>query len=113
MAQLSSGKRLTITESKPFPLKKDDQSPGTAPSILNVHCPKACTVSIDGTRKGPAQSQRVVIHGLAPGEHHFEVKFVLGTKVVRSRQEIPSGSEVFATAIENGFHITNTRPLEQ
>jgi hypothetical protein len=41
------------------------------------------------------------------------VKFVLGTKVVRSVLNIPAGSEVFAVATESGLNITNSKPLSQ
>ena len=40
-----------------------------------------------------------------------EAKFVLGTKLVRSKLTIPADSEVFITATESGLNITNTKPL--
>lgn len=111
MAQISSGKKLTITESTPLTQKKEAKPTGTDPSVLTVRCPKSCTVSVDGARKGAGQSQLVVIRDVTPGEHTVEIKFVLGTKLVRSTLDIPSGSEVFATATEGGITITNSKPL--
>jgi hypothetical protein len=110
-AMISSTKKLTITESTPLSKEKDAKATGTAPSTLSVRCPKACTVSIDGTRKGAGQSQLVVIHDVAPGDHNVEVKFILGTRAVRTVLNIPAGSEVFATATESGLSITNSKPL--
>ncbi len=79
--------------------------------MLTIRCTKNCTVTVDGNRKGAAQSQLVVVRDVTPGEHNVEVKFVLGTKVVRSMLNIPAGSEVFATATESGLNITNTKAL--
>jgi hypothetical protein len=110
-AMISSSKKLTITERTPLSQEKEAKPTGIAPSILNVRCPKACTVSIDGARKGASQSQHVVVHDVAPGDHNVEVKFVLGTRAVRTVLSIPSGSEVFATATESGISITNTRSV--
>ncbi len=111
VAMISSSKKLTITERTPLSQEKEAKTTGTAPSILTVRCPKACTVSMDGARKGAGQSQLIVVHEVAPGDHNVEVKFVLGTKVVRTVLNIPAGSEVFATATDSGLSITNTRPL--
>ncbi|MDY7224911.1 hypothetical protein [Hyalangium rubrum] len=111
MAQISSSNRLTITESKPLTEEKEAKVTGTTPSVLTMRCPKQCTVSVDGARKGAGQSQLVVVRDLPPGEHTIEVKFVLGTKMVRSQLDIPAGSEVFATATEGGITITNSKPL--
>jgi hypothetical protein len=110
-AMISSSKKLTITERTPLAPETETQATGTAPSTLSVRCPKACTVSIDGARKGAGQSQLVVIRDVTPGDHNVEVKFVLGTKAVRTVLNIPAGSEVFATATENGINITNSKPL--
>ncbi len=110
-AMISSTKKLTITEKTPLAQEAEAKATGTAPSTLSVRCPKACTVSIDGTRKGASQSQLVVIRDLAPGDHNVEVKFVLGTKAVRTVLNIPAGSDVFATATEGGLTITNSKPL--
>ena len=112
-ALIDNSKRLTVTERVPLEEKKEAKATGGAPSTLNVRCIKNCTVSIDGARKGAAQSQLVVIRDVAPGDHNIEVKFVLGTKVVRSVLTIPAGSEVFTTATENGINITTTKPLGQ
>jgi hypothetical protein len=110
-AMISSGsKRLTITERTPASQEKDSKPTGTAPSILNVRCPKACTLSMNGARKGAGQSQLVVVHEVAPGEHNVEIKFVFG-KAVRTILTVPAGSEVFATATESGISITNSKPL--
>lgn len=110
-AMISSTKKLTLTDSTPLSQEQDATATGTAPSTLSVRCPKACTVTIDGTRKGAGQSQLVVIRDVTPGEHNVEVKFVLGTKAVRTVLTIPAGSEVFATATESGLNITNSKPL--
>lgn len=110
-AMISSTKKLTLTERTPLVPETEAKAAGTAPSNLSVRCPKACTVSIDGARKGAGQSQLVVIRDVAPGEHNVEVKFVLGTKAVRTVLNIPAGSEVFATATESGLSITNSKPL--
>lgn len=110
-AMISSTKKLTITDRTPLAPETDAKATGTAPSNLSVRCPKACTVSIDGTRKGAGQSQLVVIRDVTPGDHNVEVKFVLGTKAVRTVLNIPAGSEIFATATENGISITNSKPL--
>jgi hypothetical protein len=110
-AMISSTKKLTITERTPLTPETEAKATGTAPSNLSVRCPKACTVSIDGTRKGAGQAQLVVIRDVAPGDHNVEVKFVLGTKAVRTVLNIPAGSEVFATATESGLSITNSKPL--
>jgi hypothetical protein len=112
-ALIDSNKRLTITERIPLEEKKEAKVTDGAPSTLTVRCIKNCTVSIDGVRKGAAQSQLVVIRDVTPGEHNVEVRFVLGTKVVRSVLNVPGGSEVFATATENGLNITNSKPLGQ
>jgi hypothetical protein len=110
-AQIDSNKRLTITERTPLGEKKEAKAGDGAPSTLTIRCTKNCTVSVDGNRKGAAQSQLVVIRDVTPGDHNVEVKFVLGTKVVRSVLNIPAGSEVFATATESGLNITNSKPL--
>ncbi|HEX8699091.1 MAG TPA: hypothetical protein VF815_09670 [Myxococcaceae bacterium] len=109
-AMISSSKKLTITDRAPLAPETEAKATGTAPSTLSVRCPKACTVSIDGARKGAGQSQNVVIHDVAPGDHNVEAKFVLG-KAVRTVLNIPAGSEVFATATESGISITNSKPL--
>lgn len=110
-AQIDSKKRLTITERTPLTEVKKAQAEGGAASVLTIRCPKNCTVSVDGTRKGAGQAKLVVVRDVPPGEHNVEVKFVLGTKVVRSVLNIPAGSEVFATATESGLSITNSKPL--
>lgn len=112
-ALIDSSKRLTITERIPLEEKKEAKVTDGAPSTLNVRCMRNCTVSIDGVRRGAAQAQLVVIRDVTPGEHNIEVKFVLGTKVVRSVLSIPAGSEVFTTATENGIKITTSKPLGQ
>lgn len=112
-ALIDSNKRLTITERTPLGEKQEAKVTNGAPSTLTIRCIKNCTVSLDGARKGAAQSQLVVIRDVTPGEHTVEVKFVLGTKVVRSVLNVPAGSEVFATATENGLNITNSKPLSQ
>lgn len=111
MSQIDSNKRLTITERTPLTEEKEKKVTGGAPSVLTVRCPKSCTVSVDGTRKGAGQSQLVVVRDVTPGEHAIEVKFVLGTKVARTTLTIPAGSDVFATATESGITITNSKPL--
>ncbi len=111
MAQVDSSKRLTITERTPLGQEKEAKAATGEPSVLNVRCPKQCSVSIDGIRKGAANTQLVVVRDVPPGEHNIEVKFVLGTKVVRSMLNIPAASEVFATATESGLSITNSKPL--
>lgn len=110
-AQIDSNKRLTITERTPLGEKKEAKAADGASSVLTIRCTKNCTVSVDGNRKGSAQSQLVVVRDVTPGDHNVEVKFVLGTKVVRSVLNIPAGSEVFATATESGLSITNSKPL--
>jgi hypothetical protein len=112
-AQIDSNKRLTITERTPLGQTKEAKTAGGAPSVLTIRCTKNCTVSVDGNRKGASQTQLVVIRDVTPGDHNVEVKFVLGTKVVRSVLNIPAGSEVFATATESGLNITNSKPLSQ
>jgi hypothetical protein len=112
-ALIDSNKRLTITERTPLGAKQEAKVAEGAPSALTIRCIKNCTVTLDGARKGAAQSQLVVIRDVTPGEHILEVKFVLGTKMVRSVLNIPAGSEVFATATENGLNITNSKPLSQ
>lgn len=113
MAQIDSNKRLTITERTPLGETKEAKAAGGAPSVLTIRCTKKCTVSVDGNRKGAGQTQLVVVRDVTPGEHSIEVKFVLGTKVVRSVLDIPAGSEVFATATESGLALTNSKPLSQ
>jgi hypothetical protein len=110
-AQIDSSKRLTITERRPLSEEKAAQAAAGGPSVMNVRCPKQCSVSIDGLRKGAASSQTVVVRDITPGQHNVEVKFVLGTKVVRSLLNIPAASEVFVTATEGGLSITNSKPL--
>jgi hypothetical protein len=112
-AQIDSHKRLTITERTPLGEVKTAKAAGGAPSVLTIRCTKNCTVTLDGNRKGGAQTQLVVVRDVTPGEHTVEVKFVLGTKVVRTVLNIPAGSEVFATATESGLSVTNTKPLAQ
>jgi hypothetical protein len=112
-ALIDSNKRLTITERTPLGEKQEAKAADGAPSTLTIRCVKNCTVTIDGARKGAAQSQLVVVRDVTPGEHTIEVKFVLGTKMVRSVLNIPAGSEVFATATESGLTITNSKPLGQ
>jgi hypothetical protein len=112
-AQIDGHKRLTITERTPLGKKDEAKAADGAPSVLTIRCTKNCTVTVDGNRKGAAQSQLVVIRDVTPGDHNVEVKFVLGTKVVRSVLNIPAGSEVFATATESGLNITNSKPLGQ
>ena len=112
-AQIDSHKRLTITERTPLGKKEETKAAEGAPSVLTIRCTKNCTVTVDGNRKGAAQSQLVVVRDVTPGEHTVEVKFVLGTKVVRSVLNIPAASEVFATATESGLNITNSKPLGQ
>lgn len=109
-AMLSSNKRLTITERTPLSQEKDTKPTGTGPSILSVRCPRACTLSMNGARKGAGQTQLVVVHDVAPGDHNIEVKFVFG-RTVRTILTIPAASEVFATATERGISITNSKPL--
>lgn len=109
-AQITSTKRLTLIESAPLAEQKEEKATGGAPSILTVRCPKKCTVSIDGQRKGAAQSQIVVARDIPPGEHNIEVKFIFG-KDLRSVMTIPAASEVFITASDSGLAITNTKPL--
>jgi len=110
-AQVDSNKRLTITDRIPLGETKAAKAATGGPSVLTIRCAKNCTVSIDGTRKGANQSQLVAIRDVTPGEHNVEVKFVLGTKVVRSMLNIPADSEVFVTATESGLNITNSKPL--
>jgi hypothetical protein len=112
-AQIDSHKRLTITERTPLGKKEEAKAATGAHSVLTIRCTKNCTVTVDGNRKGASQSQLVVVRDVTPGEHTVEVKFVLGTKVVRSVLNIPAGSEVFATATESGLNITNSKPLSQ
>ncbi len=109
--QIDGSKRLTITERTPLGQEKEVKPATGEPSMLTVRCPKQCSVSIDGLRKGAANSQVVAVRDLPPGEHDIEVKFVLGTKMVRTKLNIPAASEVFATATEGGISITNTKPL--
>jgi hypothetical protein len=110
-AQIDSNKRFTITERTPLGKESEAKPVTGAPSVLSVRCPKQCSVSIDGLRKGAANSQNVVVRDVPPGEHAVMVQFVLGTKTVNSKLNIPAASEVFATATEGGITITNTRPL--
>jgi hypothetical protein len=112
VAQIDSNKRLTITESTPLAKARDAKAAGTGPSILTLRCIKLCTVSIDGARKGAANSQLVVVRDVPPGNRDIEVKFALG-KTVRTSLDIPAGSEVFVTAAESGLSVTNTKPLGQ
>lgn len=111
MVQVDNSKRLTITERTPLGQEKEAKAASGDPSVLNVRCPKQCSVSVDGLRKGAANAQIVVVRDVPPGEHNVEVKFVLGTKTVRSLLNIPAASEVFATAAESGLTITNSKPL--
>ncbi|WP_224245141.1 hypothetical protein [Hyalangium gracile] len=110
-AQIDSNKRLTITERVPLGQEPVAKPVSGAPSVLSVRCPKQCSVSIDGLRKGAANSQLVVVRDVPPGDHDVEVKFVLGSKAVRTKLTIPASSEVFATATEGGISITNSKPL--
>jgi|GEM_PF-2533351 len=109
--QVDSNKRLTITDRLPLGETKAEKAATGGVSTVNIRCTKNCTVSIDGTRKGANQAQLVNIRDVPPGDHDFEVKFVLGTKVVRSKLTIPAESEVFITATESGLNITNSKPL--
>ena len=109
--QVDSNKRLTITERIPLGAAKVEKAATGGVSTLNIRCTKNCSVSIDGVRKGAAQAQLVNIRDVPPGDHDVEVKFVLGTKMVRSRLTIPADSEVFVTATESGLNITNSKPL--
>ncbi|MFL5347320.1 MAG: hypothetical protein ACJ8AT_21255 [Hyalangium sp.] len=111
MVQVDNSKRLTITERTPLGQEKEAKAATGGPSVLNVRCPKQCSVSVDGLRKGAANTQLVVVRDVPPGEHTVEVKFVLGTKTVRALLNIPAASEVFATATESGLTITNSKPL--
>jgi len=111
VALIDNSKRLTVTERTALSQEKETQAASGAPSVLTLRCPKQYTVSIDGVRKGANQSQLVIVRDLPPGEHHVEVKFVLGTKVARALLNIPAASEVFATATESAISITNSKPL--
>ncbi|HYI01980.1 hypothetical protein [Hyalangium sp.] len=110
-AQVDSNKRLTITDRIPLGEVKEAKAAAGGPSVLTIRCTKNCTVSLDGARKGASQAQLVVIRDVPPGDRNIEVKFVLGTKVVRSLLAIPADSEVFVTATESGLNITNSKPL--
>jgi hypothetical protein len=110
-AQVDSNKHFTITERAPLGKEPEARPVTGAPSVLSVRCPKQCSVSIDGLRKGAANSQIVVVRDVPPGEHAVMVQFVLGTKTVNSKLNIPAASEVFATATEGGITITNSKPL--
>jgi hypothetical protein len=112
-AQVDNNKRLTITDRIPLGEEKVEKAATGGGSTVNIRCTKNCTVSVDGTRKGANQAQLVSLRDIPPGDHDFEVKFVLGTKVVRSKLTIPADSEVFVTATESGLTITNSKPLGQ
>jgi hypothetical protein len=111
LAQVDSNKRLTITERTPLGQVKEEKPATGDPSVLTVRCPKQCSVSIDGLRKGAANSQIVVVRDIPAGEHSVEVRFVLGSKVAQAKLNIPAASDVFATATESGLTITNSKPL--
>jgi hypothetical protein len=109
-AQIDHQKRLTLTERTPLAEHQTAEAAAGPSSVLTVRCPKACTVTVDGTRRGAVQTQPIVVRSLTPGEHTVEVSFLLG-KVARTKLDIPAASEVFATATESGITVTNTRPL--
>lgn len=109
-AQIDTNKHFTITERAPLG-KEPEVKPVTGdPSVITVRCPKQCSVSIDGLRKGAANSQMVVVRDVPPGEHAVMVQFLFG-KTVNSKLTIPAASDVFATASEGGITITNSKPL--
>jgi hypothetical protein len=110
-AQVDSNKRLTITERIPLGEQKVEKAAVGGPSTLTIRCTKNCTISIDGVRKGANQAQLVSIRDVPSGDHDIEAKFVLGTKMVRSKVTVPADSEVFITATESGLNVTNTKPL--
>jgi hypothetical protein len=81
-------------------------------SHLNVRCQKACTVSLDGTRRGPTNTTSVVLTDVTPGPHELEVVFTVGKSRRRARLEVPARGEVFVTASEGGgIQVTNTKAL--
>ncbi len=81
-------------------------------SQLNVRCQKACTVSLDGTRRGSSDTTSVVITDVKPGAHELEVMFTLGKARKRTTLELPASSEMFITASESGgIQVTNTKSL--
>lgn len=110
-AQIDSSRRLTITESEPLRDEKAMKFAAGAPGQLQVRCPKHCTVTVNGVRKGAEASQLITVRDLAPGLYKVEAKFRLGTKVVRAEIPVQAGTEVFATATESGLSVTNTQAL--
>ena len=110
-AQIDSSRRLTITESEPLRDEKAMKFAAGAPGQLQVRCPKHCTVTVNGVRKGAEAAQLVTVRDLEPGLYKVEAKFRLGTKVVRAEIPVQAGTEVFATATESGLSVTNTQAL--
>ncbi|MCE9668467.1 hypothetical protein LY474_11655 [Myxococcus stipitatus] len=92
------------------PKSTETAKPGT--SLIHVRCPRSCTLSLDGARKGSAGTSSVRLENVSKGPHVLEASFTLGSKTRRSTLDIPEHSEVFVTVTEEkGFQVTNTRTL--
>jgi hypothetical protein len=103
--------RVSIADRKDL---RSDKAKGSAaggkPSRLNVRCAKSCNVEVDGTRRGSNSAMNILINDVQPGMRALKVTLTLG-KVVRGTVDVPADSEVFVTATDNGFQVTNTKRL--
>jgi hypothetical protein len=104
---------VKLTEHRSLEAVEQARKQATA-SQLHVRCLKACTVSLDGTRRGGSDTTGLVITDVKPGTHALEVVFTLGKARRRATLELPASSGMFITASEGGgIQVTNTKPLEE
>ncbi|WP_426756122.1 hypothetical protein [Myxococcus sp. Y35] len=106
--------RVTLTEQKDLTPAKKAEPPKEAAqsSLLHVRCPKACTVTLDGQRRGSSNTESLSIRDVSPGSHDLQVDFTVGGKVRRATLDVLASHEVFVTATEDhGVQVTNSKPL--
>jgi hypothetical protein len=101
----------TPASAPPAPAPQEDKAPA---SVLHVRCQKPCSVFVDNVRRASSGSTHTfIVHGVTPGSHTVEARFLLGSSVRLGSIDVPPGSEVFVYATDEGVKVTNTRPLDK
>ncbi|MFP2960673.1 hypothetical protein ACLEPN_23350 [Myxococcus sp. 1LA] len=104
--------RVTLTRQENLEAARQPPASATMTSVIHVRCPKACTVTMDGQRRGTSNATNLSLRDVPPGTHALEVDFTVGGKLRRSTLEVPASHELFVTASEeHGVQVTNTKPL--
>ncbi|AEI63654.1 hypothetical protein [Corallococcus macrosporus] len=104
--------RVTLTRQEYLEAARRPQASATQTSRVHVRCPKACTVTMDGQRRGTSNATNLSLRDVPPGAHALEVVFTVGGKLRRSTLEVPASRELFVTVSEeHGVQVTNTKPL--